>query len=186
MMVSGCVLTPDGRVAFQPVVVVGPAPVEVAYSEPVMVPETYVWDGYENVGLVGGQYFYLGPGNIWVTCEPYRLERFHGWEGDHRDWQEHAVHNDRFRNDRDGRVRSDQDPRARNEQDARARNEQDARTRNVQDGHVQPGHGEPQNARDQQGHGEPQNAHVQQGHGESKKAAPKKREKDTDSDKHQN
>jgi hypothetical protein len=66
--VSGCVVQPNGRVAFQPfvvvapqpMVVVAPPPVEVA---PVMVPDSYAWDGYEYVGLVGDQYYYLGPGN---------------------------------------------------------------------------------------------------------------------------
>ena len=88
--VSGCVVEPNGRVAFQPfvvvapqpVMVVAPAPVEVA---PVMVPDSYAWDGYEYVGLVGDQYYYLGPGNVWLFCEPFRLERFHGWEKGHAD-----------------------------------------------------------------------------------------------------
>src|SRR5271165_2212239 len=102
VLVSGCVVEPNGAVAFQPVVV-APAPVEV-YSEPQpsvevdVVPETYVWDGYENVGFVGGQYFYLGPGNVWIECDRDRLERFHGWERYHPDWREHMERNDRFRN----------------------------------------------------------------------------------------
>jgi hypothetical protein len=67
-----------------------------------MVPETYVWDGVEYVGVVGDQYFYLGPGDVWLVCEPFRMERFHGWERDHRDWREHAIRNDRFRRDARG------------------------------------------------------------------------------------
>jgi len=62
------------------------------------VPDEYVWDGYEDIGVVGDQYYYLGPGNIWVICEPYRVERFHGWERDHHDWHAHAIHNDHYRN----------------------------------------------------------------------------------------
>jgi hypothetical protein len=101
-LVSGCVVEPNGRVAFAPVVV-APAPVVVAEAPwPVMVPDGYVWDGYEYVGLVGDQYFYLGPGNIWLVCEPFRLERFHGWERGHPDWRDHAVRNDRYRNDSHG------------------------------------------------------------------------------------
>ena len=104
VLVSGCVVEPNGEVAFA-----APAPVYVAPApEPVVVeadvvPDDYVWDGYEYVGFVGGAYFYLGPGNVWLSCEPYRLERFHGWERSHADWREHAYHNDRYRNDAHGR-----------------------------------------------------------------------------------
>ena len=100
VLVSGCVLEPNGQVAFQPLVVVAPPTVYVApppvVEAPVMIPDDYVWDGYEYVGLVGGQYFYLGPGNFWLACEPFRLQRFHGWEGGHADWRAHAVRNERF------------------------------------------------------------------------------------------
>jgi hypothetical protein len=96
VLVSGCVVEPNGRVAFAPVVV-APAPAEV-----VMVPDSYVWDGYEYVGIVGDQYFYLGPGNVWVVCDPVRLQRFHGWEGGHPGWRANAVRNDRYRNDSRG------------------------------------------------------------------------------------
>ena len=120
MLVSGCVVEPNGQVAFQPFVVappavyVAPAPVPVVYEEPgpVMVPDSYAWDGYEYVGLVGGQYFYLGVGNVWLVAEPFRLERFHGWERDHPDWQAHAIRNDRFRTDRNGHVQPRHDERA--------------------------------------------------------------------------
>jgi hypothetical protein len=106
-LLSGCVVEPNGRMAFQPLVVVAPqpvvyaAPVEVA---PVMIPDSYAWDGYEYVGLVGDQYYYLGPGNVWLFCEPFRMERFHGWEGGHADWRDHAIRNDRYRTDRNGHV----------------------------------------------------------------------------------
>jgi hypothetical protein len=104
-LVSGCVVEPNGRVAFQPVVV-APAPVVVAPApvEVVMVPDGYVWDGYEYVGLVGDQYFYLGPGDVWLVCDPFRLDRFHGWERGHPDWRAHAIRNDRFRKDAHGHV----------------------------------------------------------------------------------
>src|SRR5882724_10667051 len=77
------------------------APVVVARG-PVYVPDGYASDGYEDVGVVGDQYFYLGPGNVWLLCERFRLERFHGWERNHHDWREHAIRNDRFRTDRYG------------------------------------------------------------------------------------
>lgn len=68
-----------------------------------MIPETYVWDGVEFVGVVGDQYFYLGAGDVWLVADPFRLERFHGWERDHPDWRDHAIRNDRFRKDAHGR-----------------------------------------------------------------------------------
>ena len=115
VLLSGCVVEPNGRMAFQPFMVVAPPvvyapppPVEVA---PVMIPDSYAWDGYEYVGLVGDQYYYLGPGNVWLFCDPFRLGRFHGWEGEHRDWREHAVRNDRYRTDRNGHVQSRRDVR---------------------------------------------------------------------------
>ena len=116
VLVSGCVVEPNGRLAFQPFVVVAPAPVYVAPQPmvvvasppvevvPMMVPDSYAWDGYEYVGLVGDQYYYLGPGDVWLFCEPFRLDRFHGWERGHADWRDHAVRNDRYRTDRNGHV----------------------------------------------------------------------------------
>ena len=111
MLVSGCVVQPDGRVAFEPVVV-APAPVVVESAPPPpgpvveagvdVVPDDYVWDGYEYVGIVGDQYFYLGPGNVWLVCDPIRINHFHVWIGGHPDWRAHFVHNDRFRNDAHG------------------------------------------------------------------------------------
>lgn len=107
ILVSGCVIEPNGTIGFQPVIVlpplevVAPAPVEAV---PVMVPDSYVWDGVEYVGVVGGAYFYLGPGDVWLACDPVRLERFRGWERYHSDWRDHAIRNDRFRKDAHGRV----------------------------------------------------------------------------------
>jgi hypothetical protein len=122
VFVSGCVLEPNGRVAFQPFVVVAPRPVvyvappavEVA---PVMVPDSYAWDGYEYVGFVGNQYYYLGPGNVWLFCDPLRLDRFHGWERGHADWRSHAIRNDRYRTDRNGHVQPRRDGPAKAKKD---------------------------------------------------------------------
>jgi hypothetical protein len=101
VLVSGCVVEPDGRVYLRPLVVAAPAPAPVVTVD-AGVPDDYVWDGYEYVGFVGGVYFYLGPGNVWLRCEPWRLDRFHGWERDHPDWHAHAIRNDRYRNDSHG------------------------------------------------------------------------------------
>lgn len=114
VLLSGCVVRPDGKVAFAPVVI-APAPVVVAPPpapvEVETVPDDYVWDGYEYVGVVGDQYYYLGPGDVWLICDPIRLERFHGWEGGHPDWRAHAIRNDRYRNDSHGHYQPRHDDR---------------------------------------------------------------------------
>jgi hypothetical protein len=122
VLVSGSALDANGQVVFRvpgitialPVVV---TPVMIAPPvAPVMVPDSYVWDGSETVGLVGDRYFYLGPDHVWLGCEPYRLGRFHAWERDHRDWRLHAIHNVDFRPGgrgygSPGRDRGPRDPR---------------------------------------------------------------------------
>jgi hypothetical protein len=114
-LVSGCVVLPNGQVgvAMPQVVVSAPvvyaAPPPVVVDEPVMVPDSYAWDGVEYVGVVGGQYYYLGAGNVWLVADPFRLERFHGWERGHPDWREHAIRNDRFRADSHGHVQPRRD-----------------------------------------------------------------------------
>lgn len=134
MLVSGCVVQPNGQVAFQPFVIAAPAvyvapqpvyiaPQPVVVAEPVMVPESYVMVDGEYMGVVGDQYFYLGGGGVWLVCDSVRLERFHGWERDHRDWREHAIRNDRFRRDAHGHEQPIRDDR-----------------------HVGPGHGAPAKA----------------------------------------
>lgn len=89
-----------------PAPVLPPPPPAVTLSPPVVtmapVPDYYVWDGYEYVGVVGGQYYYLGPGNVWLVLDPARSARFHGWERDHANWRTHAIHNERYRQDAAG------------------------------------------------------------------------------------
>lgn len=96
VLVLRCIAGPTVIIAppAPPTIVVNPpAPVTVAVA-----PDYYVWDGYEYVGLVGDQYYYLGPGNVWIACDPARLERFHAWEKGHPDWRSHATHNVKYRN----------------------------------------------------------------------------------------
>ena len=105
ILFTGCVVRPDGRVAFEPVVVSAPAPVVVEDAPSAdVVPDDYTWDGYEYVGVVGDSYFYLGPGNVWLACDPVRLGRFHGWEHGHPGWRAHAIRHERFRADAHGHV----------------------------------------------------------------------------------
>ncbi|MGH7940560.1 MAG: hypothetical protein ACREFR_05765 [Limisphaerales bacterium] len=73
----------------------------VVVSPPLVVtqvPTSYVWDGSEYVGVVGGQYYYLGPGNVWIKMDSPRMHRFQGWEKSHRDWRSHTTRNVRYRN----------------------------------------------------------------------------------------
>ncbi len=66
-----------------------------------VVPVTYVWDGYEYVGDVGGRFYYYGPSGAWVVCDGVVWGRFDRWQGEHRDWRERAIRNDgEFRLDR--------------------------------------------------------------------------------------
>lgn len=81
-----------GVVVTSPQIVITPPAVTVA------VPDSYVWDGNEYVGVVGSQYYYLGPGNVWVVMDPPRLHRFQTWERGHPDWRSHATRNVHYRN----------------------------------------------------------------------------------------
>lgn len=95
-LLSGCLVgvRPYGpygpTVAFQPfpppVVVQTPVPMVIAPN----VPESYVWDGYEYVGLYGDQYVFWNAG-AWAFCDPVMLGRFHGWERYHPAWRAHAT-----------------------------------------------------------------------------------------------
>ena len=80
-----------------PVVVALPAPVVVAAPEVAVAPETYIWDGFEFVGEVGGVQVFLGPEGGWHHFDAVRRDRFHGWEHSHADWRNHAIHNDKYR-----------------------------------------------------------------------------------------
>lgn len=81
-----------------------PAPVVTipAPAVTVTVPDSYVWDGTEYVGVIGTQYFYLGPGDVWLAADAPRLARFHDWEHAHPDWRDHAIRNEKYRRDAKG------------------------------------------------------------------------------------
>ena len=137
--ISGCTIEP-ARVVVRGPEVVAPAPVVVAPAPPppppapvvVEVPDYYVWDGVEYVGFVGDTGFYLGPGNVWLVCEPFRVARFHDWERFHADWRVRlAVRNDRFRTDRFGHTAARRDMR----EDRRDDRRQDRRDDHRDDHH---------------------------------------------------
>ena len=90
-----------------PVVVAPPPPspqvtVQTAPATVVAVPDTYVWDGTEYVGVVGTDYFYLGSNNVWVPLDSSRMTRWHDWERTHTDWRQHATRNVQYRRDAQG------------------------------------------------------------------------------------
>jgi len=87
-----------------PGTIVAPAPVTPSASVTVQigVPDYYVWDGDEYVGVIGGQYYYLAPGEVWMPLPHERWEHFQRWERHHHDWREHAIRNERYRRDAHG------------------------------------------------------------------------------------
>jgi|SRR5579862_6308486 len=97
--VSGPVVTV--QVPAPVVTVQAPAP---AITITMVVPDTYVWDGFEFVGVVGNQCLYLGDGGYWLPCDTLRLRRFHTWEKANADWRAHAIENVRYRVDARGHI----------------------------------------------------------------------------------
>jgi hypothetical protein len=77
------------------IIVSGPS---VAVATPPMAPTTYVYDGTEYVGMVGSQYYYLAPGNVWLPVDTMRLHRFQTWQTGHPNWRTHATRNLRYKN----------------------------------------------------------------------------------------
>jgi hypothetical protein len=92
------------RVGITVGVPIPPPPPPVVLAPPVVVapvPDSYVWDGTEYVGVVGDQYYYLGPGSVWLAFGPDQFARFHGWEHGHPDWRGHAIQNTKYRGHED-------------------------------------------------------------------------------------
>lgn len=100
-----------GQVVVTPPTVVVSPPAVIA-----PVPDYYVWDGTEYVGVVGDQYYYLGPGDVWIIMDPPRMQRFDAWQKGHSDWRTHATRNTRYRGsdqDRTQRTHSSPAPQTR-------------------------------------------------------------------------
>jgi hypothetical protein len=92
-----CMAGPTVIVSPPTVVVSAPPPVAVSPAPVVACPDSYVWDGDEYVGVVGDQYYYLGPGNAWIIMDPTRLHHFQAWESGNPHWRDHMTHNTRYR-----------------------------------------------------------------------------------------
>lgn len=61
------------------------------------VPPSYVWDGRQFVGAVGNQFYYLGPGNVWIPMDRTRMNNFRAWERANPHWRSWATPNVRYR-----------------------------------------------------------------------------------------
>lgn len=91
----GCYSPPPvATVQSPPPPVVAPVPPPTGYVT--YVPEDYAWDGYEYVGVSGGQYVYWS-GGTWVLADPVIVARFQGWQHHHPEWRRHAMHYHRER-----------------------------------------------------------------------------------------
>jgi hypothetical protein len=95
------VAAPPPPPAAPPVVVRSPAPVQPSITV-VAVPDAYVWDGDEYVGMVGSQYYYLAPNQVWIPLTSDRAVYFHDWEKHHKDWVKQAIKNEKYRRDAEG------------------------------------------------------------------------------------
>jgi hypothetical protein len=100
VVVSPPVITVPAPVIVVPTpVITVPAPAVTVVST---VPDNYVWDGTEFVGVVGTQYYYLGSNKAWLPVDPVRFGRFNDWQRVHTDWRTHAIRNDLYRHDAHG------------------------------------------------------------------------------------
>lgn len=100
VLAAGCTIEArPGGVVVGPAVAVQPVPPPspaVVAPAPVYAPDSYIWDGYEYVGLANGQYVYWNAG-VWLPCGPVILGRFHGWERYHPGWRRGAFRYERGR-----------------------------------------------------------------------------------------
>jgi hypothetical protein len=94
-LLGGCAVRPADDMSYAPV----PQAVYARVNYP--SPDSYIWDGYEYVGVYDDTYYYLGPNDQWMRCEPWREHRFRDWEHSNPDWRNHARRNDR--KSRDGK-----------------------------------------------------------------------------------
>lgn len=79
-----------------PTVAVIPPPVVVAPT-PVAFPPNYWWDGFQFVGMVGNQVYYLGPGNVWTPMDPVHLGHWQTWQRTNPNWRNRSIPNTRYR-----------------------------------------------------------------------------------------
>lgn len=82
----------------QPATVASARPPAIPRNSPqaLAVPQTYVWDGFEFVGRVGSQYYYIGPNNTWMVLDGVRLRRFQRWQKADPNWQQRQIRNTRY------------------------------------------------------------------------------------------
>jgi hypothetical protein len=65
-------------------------PPSVAVETGFMVDDCF-WDGFEYVGWYGDHYYYWGPNQAWIICDPVRVGRVNVWVQTHPDWRTHVT-----------------------------------------------------------------------------------------------
>ena len=68
------------------------------------VPDSYVWDGSEYVGMVGHQYYYLNSHKYWAPMSQPGMQRFDAYAKTHPNWKSHCIRNLNYRRDANGHV----------------------------------------------------------------------------------
>jgi hypothetical protein len=61
-------------------------------------PAQYVWDGYQYVGIVDGQYYALGANNVWMPMTPAQLRVFFAWQRANPNWAANQIRNTQYPN----------------------------------------------------------------------------------------
>ena len=69
----------------------GPPPPPPGVAVVGFAPDYCFWDGYEYAGWYGGEYYYWGPRQVWVVCDPVRSQRVNVWVKTHPDWRARTV-----------------------------------------------------------------------------------------------
>jgi hypothetical protein len=69
----------------------GPPPPPPGVAVVGFAPDYCFWDGYEYVGWYGDGYYYWGPGQVWIICDPVRVQRVNVWVTAHPDWRARAT-----------------------------------------------------------------------------------------------
>jgi hypothetical protein len=81
---------PGSGMVMAPIVETQPAYYDVTT---VTAPADYVWDGYDNVGMANGQYYFLAPNNVWMPLNTVQQRHFDDWQRSHLNGYDHAIHN---------------------------------------------------------------------------------------------
>jgi hypothetical protein len=68
----------------------GPPPPPPGVAVVGVVPDYCFWDGFEDVGWDGFDYYYWAPSHVWCICDPIRVRRATVWVNAHPNWHPQA------------------------------------------------------------------------------------------------